>query len=1042
MLTYYYNLEEDNNRAFAIKKTAESSFIPFKKYLENVLYSAEKREKISAKWRKINFYNSYQLRLIGKIFEFENKKGLYKIELKNKDVDFEESLIYFVAGEKYKIKVTPENIQNGVVRLKTNGVIENASLDGEEVILTALNQEKPEGIILKQTTEKIIVYIESGRRPNSDYKSIRNITPYIDFDKMVYECGSDFAGVLQIKDNLIYEIEEKNITDEIVKNGNLKFSLTKKEEEKGEERFRIQLIEKDDEIIADGFSFDSPLKYFFDDDISIKDAKDTKIEYIKKGGNETDFTLILLSKDGKPCFPKSDEICVEINTYQIRKQLESVSTLKLMPLKEHRNLIRLFEDREKTKWKQPEKNEVDNWIVLTDETRDGCKEQRNFVNQALNTPDFAILEGPPGSGKTTVILELICQLAQKGKRVLLCGSTHIAIDNVLERLNKQNLLAEYKILPIRIGESNRLSDDVKQFQLSNFINENINDIEENLLLEISNLVCGTTIGILQHPKFKERKSFFKNNLKTRDKYEFKCNEPIIPEFDYLIIDESSKTTFQEFLVPALYAKKWILVGDIKQLSPFTDRNEIVSNIENLNVGKNIIDGALQKAVFYLQKLKSSVKTKNNRFIVPVTEKELEYIQKELENGRKDDFEGKILIGITENLKEISQNFIIKSKNQVVKLELVGYDIIFVDRNIFNQILNENKFPETHSILLYDEDRWIKTEHAFLHNSFYKNRFRYKDDRGNELNNSFEICKNINEYFKEKSWAGEIAWKIDRKYQLRQSSKKITYEDLLPISIDIKNDIELLKSMAFPSILESLVSGTKSEVKINSTISEGFQYKDLDVRRTTLTYQHRMHPDISVYPREQFYTEEHKEVALKDLQGLVKKREWGYDKYKKRSVWIDIRGQVNKNINEKESEGLIKELKSFIEFAKNNPHPHGDEWSVACLTFYRGQEKNIREKLRNLTGQARAISNFYYTKGKHKINIKLHTVDKFQGQEADIVFLSMVQNRRDGFLDSPNRLNVALTRAKFQLVILGDKEYFLEKSKSKELKRLAQKHKIA
>lgn len=1036
MLTYYYNLEEDKNRAFAIKKTAEDSFIPFEKYLKNVLYSVEKREKINAKWRKINFHNSYQLRLIGKIFEFENKNGLYKIELKNEDIDVEESLIYIVNGKKHKTKITPENIRNRTVRLETDGVIEKASLDGEEVILTALNQERPEGIILKQTEEKIIVYIENGKQPNGDYKPIRSIAPYIDFDKMVYECGDDFVGVLQIKDDLVYEIEEKNITDEIVKNGNLKFSLKKKEEEKGEERFRIQLIEEENNT-TDEFSFDSPLKYFFDDDISIKDSEVPKTEYIKKSGNESDFTLILSSKDGKPCFPKSDEICVEINTYQIRKQLESVSTLKLMPLKEHRNLIRLFEDREKTKWKQPKKNEVDNWIVLTDETRDGCKEQRNFVNQALNTPDFAILEGPPGSGKTTVILELICQLAQKGKRVLLCGSTHIAIDNVLERLDKQNLLAEYKILPIRIGESNRLSDDVKQFQLNNFINENINDIEENLLLEISNLVCGTTIGILQHPKFKERKSHID------DKHVFKCKESIIPEFDYLIIDESSKTTFQEFLVPALYAKKWILVGDIKQLSPFTDRNEIVSNIENLNVGKNIIDIELQKAVFYLQKLKSFVKTKYeyNKFIVPVTENEMKHIQKELDNGRKDDFEGKILIGITENLKETNQNLIIKSENQVVKLELVAYDIIFVDRKIFNQMLNENKFPETHSILLYDEDKWLKTEHAFLHNSFYKNRFRYKDDRGNELKNSFEICKNINEYFKEKSWAGEIAWKIDRKYQLRQSSKKITYEDLLPTSIDIKNDIELLKSMAFPSILESLVSGTKSEVKTSSTISEGFQYKDLDVRRTTLTYQHRMHPDISVYPREQFYTEEHKEVALKDLQGLVEKREWGYDKYKKRSVWIDIRGQVNKNINEKESEGLIKELESFIGFAKNNPHPQGDEWSVACLTFYRGQEKNIRGKLRNLTGQNRAISNFSYTKEKYKINIKLHTVDKFQGQEADIVFLSMVQNRRDGFLDSPNRLNVALTRAKFQLVILGDHEYFLEKSKSKELKRLAQKHKV-
>lgn len=1051
MLTYYYNLEEDNKRAFAVKKTAEDSFIPFEKYLKNVIDSVEKREKISAKWEKINFSNSYQLELKGRIFEFENRKGLYKIkskkqeiELEKQKIDFEESLIYFISGEKFKIKVTPENIRKGIVRLNIDGIIEKASLDGYELTLEALEQQKPEGAILEELIEKTIVYIENGKTPNNGYKLVKDIAPYIDFDRIVYENGDDFNGKIQSKESLIYEINEiddKDLINETLTDGKLKFSLKKKEEEKGEEKFRIRLVEKDNEIIDDEFSFDSPLKYFFDDDVSIRDSKETNIEYSKKSGRESDYTLILSSKDGKPCFPKSDEICIEINTYQIKKQLESVSTLKRMPIKYHRNLIRLFEDKTKVKWNYPQKKEIEEWIVLTDDTRDGCKEQRIFVNQALSTPDFAILEGPPGSGKTTVILELICQLAKEGKRVLLCGSTHIAIDNVLERLNKQGLLEKYKILPIRIGESSRLSEEVKQFQLNNFIYENREDIKEDLLLEISNLVCGTTIGILQHPKFKERKSSFKDNPKTNEKYEFKCKEPVIPEFDYLIIDESSKTTFQEFLVPALYAKKWILVGDTKQLSPFTDRKEIISNIENLSVEENIIDESLQKAIFYLHKLKSVVKNKNNRFILPVTGKEMKYIQEELESGRSNHFEGKVLIGITDSLKETSPNLIIKSKKQVEKLELVAYDIVFVDKEVFDEMLSQNKFPETHSILLYNEDKWASTEHAFLHSYGNKDKFIYRSDRGDEMSNSFEICKNINEYFKEKSWAGEIAWKIDRMYQLRQASKNVRYEDLLPNSIDINDELELLKSMAFPSILESLVSGTGSKSKVNSTISEGFSNEHLINRRTILTYQHRMHPDISLYPREQFYTEEHKEVALKDLRGLKEKRAWGYSKYEQRSEWIDVEGKVNKNINEKESERLIKELESFIEFAKNNPQPQGDDWSVACLTFYRGQERSIRKRLQRLTGQDRAVSNFSYSKGDYKINIKLHTVDKFQGQEADIVFLSMVQNKRDGFMDSPNRLNVALTRAKFQLVILGDHKYFSEKSKSKELKELALKHKI-
>jgi ATP-dependent exoDNAse (exonuclease V) beta subunit len=77
---------------------------------------------------------------------------------------------------------------------------------------------------------------------------------------------------------------------------------------------------------------------------------------------------------------------------------------------------------------------------------------------------------------------------------------------------------------------------------------------------------------------------------------------------------------------------------------------------------------------------------------------------------------------------------------------------------------------------------------------------------------------------------------------------------------------------------------------------------------------------------------------------------------------------------------------------------------------------------------------------------LHTVDKIQGSEADIVFLSMVKtcgaysysNHRGGnlgFMDNPNRLNVALTRAKYQLVIIGQIRNFQDQDVSEHLLNL-------
>src|SRR5690606_5328836 len=102
------------------------------------------------------------------------------------------------------------------------------------------------------------------------------------------------------------------------------------------------------------------------------------------------------------------------------------------------------------------------------------------------------------------------------------------------------------------------------------------------------------------------------------------------------------------------------------------------------------------------------------------------------------------------------------------------------------------------------------------------------------------------------------------------------------------------------------------------------------------------------------------------------------------------------------------------------------------TFYNGQAKLIRDMLRKYTGNKNSNSNFKLG----EVEILLYTVDKFQGREADITFLSMVQTNRDGFMDNPNRLNVAITRARFQLVILGDYNYFSTKSKSEHLRDLA------
>ena len=87
--------------------------------------------------------------------------------------------------------------------------------------------------------------------------------------------------------------------------------------------------------------------------------------------------------------------------------------------------------------------------------------QKQAVLKCLNSDSIFLIQGPPGTGKTQTITELVYQYNKMGKKVAVSSQTHIAIDNVIERLPK-----EPNILPIRMvsdrrrGNSNYLPDQL------------------------------------------------------------------------------------------------------------------------------------------------------------------------------------------------------------------------------------------------------------------------------------------------------------------------------------------------------------------------------------------------------------------------------------------------------------------------------------------------------------------------------------------------------------------------------------------------------
>lgn len=221
-------------------------------------------------------------------------------------------------------------------------------------------------------------------------------------------------------------------------------------------------------------------------------------------------------------------------------------------------------------------------------------EQRRAVELAVATPHAFFIQGPPGTGKTTVITEIVQRLVARGERVLLLSTTHVAVDEVLRRIEKRS-----GVLPVRLTWSAaKVDEDVREYAYETAVGKLVEKVlqrrddssriwarrlsergsaqqdrievlkrieerwiaggrepgavkalEEEIgaaLLGAANLICATTVGVAKK-KFAH-----------------------IGDVETLIVDEASRVTDAEFLIGAVRARRWILVGDEHQLPPHVE----------------------------------------------------------------------------------------------------------------------------------------------------------------------------------------------------------------------------------------------------------------------------------------------------------------------------------------------------------------------------------------------------------------------------------------------------------------------------------------
>lgn len=786
-----------------------------------------------------------------------------------------------------------------------------------------------------------------------------------------------------------------------------------------------------------------------------------------KSSKETNYKVKRIDQDRYQLLlerfpPEGSTLYLPVDQRNLQLQRRAMTQLNEAPLPHHQGLLRLCEDPSHVRWPSFSPATVTTWYALNDDTRDGTNEQRTFVKKALATEDFAFLEGPPGSGKTTAICEIVEQLVRQGKRVLLCASTHVAIDNVLERLIKSNS----PIDAVRIGKIDKVDEQVQATQLDRRVETLLTnwkklpalqklgdhereDMAERMVIMAANLTCGTTMGIVAHPLFRNR---------DEDMRVYERPISTMPHWDVLIVDEASKTLIQEFLVPALMAKRWIIVGDVRQLPPFTERADIVANLRDL-VDENeraVFPADHQRACLLLHRLRRGrLRQTGMRWLIAEKPGVLHWIVEELS---ADPIEELHVVRVVKTRRDAGEQVDVVTVGELQTghsnaLGVAAADWILVGDDVLPDVaphlpsnvlltgaLEKTGLAQEHALAL--RHAWFLERAGSLPEHYADNRARSGEIR------TFSDCQDHeSDWLARHDLANELAWRLTRIHELRLSQNKKERErlqrdvnNLQPLAVDIDEQIAEIEDIGLPSILEVLQEGIGSErAKRRSALTEGFRTtrpEEFGMRFQSLTFQHRMHPDIAGFSRDVIYGGQ----ALQDANTIELRDTslgWNFDLFGVRRVWLDIPGREQGGVNADEIRQMQKILKDFMQWVRRNGPPRGRAskvWEVACLCFYTKQERAISDMLRDLTHDDRKTR---FEVKDLPIEIVCGTVDRFQGREADLVILSMRNTHRIGFLDSPNRLNVALTRARQQLIILGNHRYFAGCSVS-ELKELAQR----
>ena len=220
--------------------------------------------------------------------------------------------------------------------------------------------------------------------------------------------------------------------------------------------------------------------------------------------------------------------------------------------------------------------------------------QADAVACALSAADLAMIHGPPGTGKTTTVVEVIRQAVRRGEKVLACAPSNLGVDNIFERLLGTGEKA------VRLGHPARVLPELREQTLDLMVDRHDDmRLSRKLTREARALFDKAARFTRARPAVGEKQAMreeAKQMLSDARRLESQVVEQILDSvdvlcatltgldseilgrrtFDLAVVDEACQTTEPACWMPLLRSDRLILAGDHCQLPPTVISKEAAS----------------------------------------------------------------------------------------------------------------------------------------------------------------------------------------------------------------------------------------------------------------------------------------------------------------------------------------------------------------------------------------------------------------------------------------------------------------------------------